>query len=292
MLDTVGNIFQVIILKMRAIYPEKEALAITNRLLEHFLDIAPTQRVLERDKVPDAEKTFLLNKAASRLLNHEPLQYVTGKAYFMDLEIAVNPSVLIPRPETEELVGLVIEEIRSGRFSKSIKILDIGTGSGCIALALKHYLPHCEVFAIDISAEAIQTALSNAGICGTEINFLEMDILHQASWDNLPEFDVIVSNPPYVTESEKKWMLPNVLRFEPHLALFVPDGDPLVFYKAIATFAKAKLKDNGSLWFETNERFGSLTREILINEGFTESNIFHDIHEKERFLHSRKKFST
>jgi len=283
---TIRKLFHDIVLKIKAIYPEHEALSIANRLFEHYLDLTPSQRILSGHKFPDAEKTNHVNEAIQKLLRHEPLQYVLRKAYFMDMEFEVNPSVLIPRQETEELAGMIIEEIKVRTLTQKVKILDIGTGSGCIAIALKHYVPHSEVFALDVSAPTLVTARANAAKYQAEINFLELDILDSNCWKQLPEFDIIVSNPPYVTESDKKWMQPNVLQYEPAIALFVTDADPLVFYRTIAAFAKANLVKNGSLWFEINEQFGSLTKKMLINEGFTESNIFSDIHEKERFLHT------
>jgi len=240
---TIQGLYQSITLDLITLYPEEEAKAIADRLVDYFFDLKPMQRALNGKNLVEQERLVRVKVAMERLLKHEPLQYVIGKAYFLDMEFEVNPSVLIPRPETEELVILVLEDLDRHRqgMSKKLRILDIGTGSGCIAISLKKKLPMAEVTALDVSEGALEVARRNAVSNQVELNFLLMDILDRSQWPSLPEFDLIVSNPPYVTLAEKEAMLPNVLDHEPHNALFVPDEDPLIFYKAIASFAKDKI---------------------------------------------------
>jgi release factor glutamine methyltransferase len=202
----------------------------------------------------------------------------------MDLELAVNPSVLIPRPETEELVSLILKQYSGWKSDSELKILDIGTGSGCIPIALKRYLRGSIITAIDISQEALKVATENAAIIKVEINFISADILDHSQWTQLPQFDLIVSNPPYVTNKEKKLMQPNVLDHEPHTALFVSDDDPLIFYRDIIALAKIKLQKAGCLWFEINEMFGEAISDMALNQGFKEVNIIFDFRGKSRFL--------
>jgi release factor glutamine methyltransferase len=227
-----------------------------------------------------------LYNALKQLLNNIPLQYVLGKAYFMNMEFIVGSSVLIPRPETEELVNLIVKEHSILKPINNIKVLDIGTGSGCIAISLKHLILNSNVTAIDISEEALSVAKANSDKNNTEVDFFMADILDRNQWNFLPECDLIVSNPPYVTNHEKQFMNKNVLNYEPHTALFVSDDDPLIFYRLIMDFAKAKLSAGGSLWFEINEKFGEELKAMANRKGFSQSNIFSDIHGKSRFLHT------
>lgn len=209
----------------------------------------------------DSEKRFLLqyiekekssiplDEIISRLNQGEPIDYILGYTYFYGLKIGVNSHTLIPRPETEELVELIINE----NISKdSMKILDIGTGSGCIALALKYNLPTSTITAIDVSQEAIEKAKENSKNLNLEIDFKLVNILDESQWNQLGEYDIIVSNPPYISVEEKKDMSDSVLDFEPHLALFV-EQDPLIFYKKILEFAKTHLSKNGKVYFETSQ---------------------------------------
>ena len=269
-------------------YPGEEARAIADRLFEHFFNLTPAKRVLSGNTVPGAELLIQLQEATKKVQDHVPLQYVTGQAYFMEMEFRVSPSVLIPRPETEELVSMIIAHVKRNEDLKQPKIIDIGTGSGCIAVSLKHYLPGSQVTAIDISEEALVVANVNAGLYDADIQFLKADILDENSWEALPAYDIIVSNPPYVTDSEKPLMLPNVLNYEPHTALFVPDENPLLFYKAILRFAKYKLSNKGVLWFEINEMYGPELKNMAIDQGFSEVNIIFDFRGKSRFLQCSK----
>ncbi len=273
---------------MSVIFPEEEARAIADRLFEHYAQLSPLQRVMGGYESATDGKFQLIRVSVKKILNHVPLQYVLGKAWFMDMEFVVNKSVLIPRPETEEMVSLILKNLPSKESLRDFKILDIGTGSGCIAISLKKHIAESSVTAIDISGDALKVAATNAADNDVTIRFVEADILNQENWALLPESDLIVSNPPYVTVSEKKFMQPNVLDYEPHTALFVPDDDPLIFYRFIMAFAKDTLNPTGSLWFEINEKFGDKLKDIALNQGFSEANIFFDLRGKSRFLQCRK----
>ncbi|MFZ4547350.1 MAG: peptide chain release factor N(5)-glutamine methyltransferase [Bacteroidales bacterium] len=286
--QTLNDFYKIMVLKLSALYPVEEARSMADRVFEHFLLMTPSQRVISGSATLDEEKKTRMENVVSRLLKQEPLQYVLGKAYFLDMEFDVDISVLIPRPETEELVSLVINSYSPKSDESLSKIIDIGTGSGCIAIGLKHNFPDSEVFAVDLSEKALHVASANAAKNMAEVNFIKADILDIRQWDLLPEFNLIVSNPPYITHAEKMYMQPNVLEHEPDMALFVPDEDPLIFYRVIMAFAKNKLIRGGNLWFEINEMFGNEMKEMALNQGFTDVNIIFDFRGKSRFLHCRK----
>jgi release factor glutamine methyltransferase len=212
------------------------------------------------------------------LQKQKPIQYLLGKTQFFGLEFFVNQHTLIPRPETEELVDWIIKENLS---KKSLQILDIGTGSGCIAISLDKNLK-AETFAFDISEEALTMAQKNADHNQAFVHLVEFDILNDV-WEGDP-FDIIVSNPPYVRELEKQEIKPNVLEYEPHLALFVPDENPLLFYEKIADFAKEHLSENGQLFFEINQYLGKETSEMLRNKGFKNVILKKDIYGNDRMI--------
>jgi release factor glutamine methyltransferase len=246
-------------------------------ILENKFGLSKTD-VLSEKKINSVDPT-LLNSIIYRLNQDEPVQYILGSANFFGRSFGVNSSVLIPRPETE----LLVEEIKN--FTKSIKtpirILDIGTGSGCIAISLALEIRNSIVSAIDISVDALICAKQNAAALGANVNFIELDILNQELTD---QFDLIVSNPPYISAEEKKSMKPNVLAYEPHLALFAPLNDPLIFYRTIATKCKKNLTPNGSLWFEINEHFGEKVRNLLEDQGFKDVRILKDLDGKDRMI--------
>ena len=280
--------FNSTVLKLKALYADEEARAMADRLFEHYLGLTPAKRIISGKEPADNIKISLIDTATEKLLKHIPLQYALGKAWFMDMEFDVNPSVLIPRPETEELVSLILKECSKNKTIQPQKILDIGTGSGCIAIALKHFIPAVELTAVDISENALIVASVNAANNKTEVQFIRADILDQTQWGLLPKCDLIVSNPPYVTDSEKQFLQANVIDNEPHTALFVPNDDPLVFYRLIFAFSRESLNPNGSLWFEINEKFGAELKDLAISQGFMEANIIFDFRGKSRFLHCSK----
>ncbi len=209
-----------------------------------------------------------------------PIQYLLGKTEFFGLPFIVNKNVLIPRPETEELVDWIISEHKKSERQKSIKILDIGTGSGCIAISLASNIPNSNVFAIDVSEKAIEVAKNNAEINKVSVTFLEKNILETE--DLLEQFDIIVSNPPYVRNLEKQEIKKNVLDNEPHLALFVDDFDALIFYRKIAVLATKNLNPNGKLFFEINQYLGQEMTDLLNQLGFTELELRKDIYGNDR----------
>jgi release factor glutamine methyltransferase len=288
MVHSINEVYKNAVLKLKAVYPVEEARAMTDRLFEHFFNLTSVQRVIAGKMSVDETILPSLDQALTKLLNQVPLQYVLGKAYFMEMVFTVNSSVLIPRPETEELVSLIVEQYSKSKYDSELRILDIGTGSGCIAITLKHLMPACRISAIDFSADAINVASLNALKNSVDVDFIQMDILDQTLWNTLPLFDLIVSNPPYVTNAEKKFMQPNVINYEPHSALFVPDDDPLLFYRTIIALANIKLRKQGSLWFEINERFGNELREMALSQDFREANIIFDFRGKSRFLQCLK----
>jgi len=215
------------------------------------------------------------------LKKHVPIQYILGETEFYGLPFRVNDSVLIPRPETEELVDWIRSE---NNRNEALNILDIGTGSGCIAIALKHEFPNAAVEAFDISDKALETARSNAGLNKLDVEFSKVDILNVA--DQSKKWDIIASNPPYIPELEKSEIEANVLEHEPHLALFVPDNDPLLFYRHIALFAKKQLNPNGKLYFEIHRDYGKECMELLASLGFSEIELRKDISGNNRMIRS------
>lgn len=218
-----------------------------------------------------------------RLKTGEPLQYVIGDTVFYGLTFKVSSAVLIPRPETEELVDWIIQRCTSDQFTPpgNGSILDIGTGSGCIAISLKKHLPNFSVSAIDVSKSALAVARGNALLNDAEVNFIHADILDYKSTE---KYDVIVSNPPYITRQEQQAMHKNVLENEPHLALFVSDERPLIFYEAIAEFALGNLNENGLLCFEINEHLGKQTVEMLVDKSFVNITLRKDMQGKDRMI--------
>lgn len=253
-------------------------------LIEHITGWDQLHQALHKDQPISAEQRLAFEKAATELAAGRPIQYITRKAWFMGEPYTVNDQVLIPRPETEELVDWIIEyaEIKG----KALRILDIGTGSGCIAIALKKALPEAKVSAIDISTNALKIAASNADGLNAEIEFIPLDILNTAF---LPDqYDVIVSNPPYIPLQEMKNMELQVTDYEPNIALFVPDEDPLVFYKAIARLAKLHLASNGQLFFEIHYDQGDAMI-ALLDEMHFHAELRADLFGKDRMIRASLK---
>lgn len=278
-------------------FPQREAEQLMRILLEDLFGIGWNQQLMNPDLHIDERQHYQLSEAVKRLLSGEPVQYVTGVARFGDLLIKVSPAVLIPRPETEELVQRICTtslpchscegmcgsmESMEG-VSKKFRIWDIGTGSGCIAIALAKHFSNAEVIAIDVSDEALQIAKENAENNGVQVTFVHDDVLQpQSDYFNHP-VDLVVSNPPYVCDSERAQMEANVLDWEPESALFVPDDDPLRFYRKIMELAKNQLNPDGQIWFEINEQMGEKMLQLCNEMGFAEAEIIHDFAEKPRF---------
>lgn len=249
-------------------------------ILEELLNLSRTKILSNLDINPDPSLPGKIKHIVSELKKEKPIQYLLGKAVFYDCLIAVHPGVLIPRQETEELVHWIIQEYQE----KNPVILDIGTGSGCVAIALAKNLNNCSLYATDISETALETARNNADSNGVTIHFSLHDVLEMKSIPGFPLFDIIVSNPPYIKESEKNKMSRNVLEYEPAEALFVPDDNPLIYYQAIIRVAETNIKREGCLFLEINEKMGGALRILLNKHGFSDVVIRKDIHEKERMV--------
>jgi release factor glutamine methyltransferase len=249
-------------------------------IFEKIKGYSRTQFLLAKEDELSEEEQSEIEKIVARLKNHEPIQYILGETEFYGLPFYAVPGVLIPRPETEELVQWIIQENQH----PSPTILDIGTGSGCIAISLRKNIDQATILACDISPICLETARRNAELNAVTVSVFAYDVLNGTPEVSFPKLDVIVSNPPYVRENEKPLMEKNVLDYEPKLALFVPDESPLIFYERIADFALIHLKENGRLYFEINEAFGPECDEMLRRKGFSEVVIKKDINGKDRMI--------
>lgn len=265
--------------ELDALYPETEVDHFFYWMVEHYLGLERFVLALQPQLVLTKEEEQPLFEGLAQLRQERPIQYIVGWAPFRDLELEVNEAVLIPRPETEELVQWVLDSLPHDR---ELNILDMGTGSGCIAIVLALALPKARVWALDISDEALEVAARNAQKYGAKVQFLKADILAMPYLEQ--RFDVVVSNPPYVRELEKEAMGNNVLQYEPRMALFVPDADPLRFYEKIAEFAAKQLRPNGQLFLEINEYLGPETQQLMEQKGLVQAELRHDIFGKDRML--------
>ncbi|MGN6439546.1 MAG: peptide chain release factor N(5)-glutamine methyltransferase [Agriterribacter sp.] len=268
---------------LEVLYDNREAANIANLVMEHLSGYNRMDRLVHAHQSITSSQHTQLQHYLSLLSKHTPVQYVLQETWFYGMCLYVNENVLIPRPETEELADWIIQDEKN-RQTKNTRILDIGTGSGCIPVALKKNLPLAEVHAIDISRAALEVAKRNASQQEAPIEFHEIDILQQQQTATLPVFDIIVSNPPYIPQSDKATMHNNVLEHEPHLALFVNDDDPLLFYRAIAAFAKQHLAANGTIYLELHEMLGPGTAALFSQEGFTHTQLRKDMQGKDRML--------
>ena len=304
-------------------FPQREAEQLMRILLEDLFNIDWNQQLMNPDMRIDEHQHYQLSEAVKRLLSGEPIQYVTGMARFNDIVLKVSPAVLIPRPETEELVQKICDSFQNSkpslpchssvesaamsfqhgyvgkremqciRRSQSmaaaskgnppIRIWDIGTGSGCIAIALAKHFPNAEVIAFDVSEKALQIAKENAESNDAKVTFVQDDVMNPTSDYFTQPVDLVVSNPPYVCDSERAVMEANVLDWEPKKALFVPDDDPLLFYRQILTLAKNQLTPGGQIWFEINERMGEEMLSLCRDMGFSEEEILVDFAGSPRF---------
>ena len=263
------------------LYEEKEINSMLYLLFDSFAGLSKAQILINPEITISESQLLKIHFAIKDLMNFKPIQYILGKTEFYDLEFIVNPDVLIPRSETEELVEWILKDSDS---EKKKSIIDIGTGSGCIAIALKKHLPNFNITAVDNSSRALQLAAENAELNKVDVKFKLLDFTDQKQLSKLPSFDVIVSNPPYVRLSEKKTMKANVLDYEPQSALFVTDEDPLVFYEPIAAFASDHLKSGGKVYCELNQYLAQETAEVFYHAGFENVEILNDINGNERML--------
>ncbi|EKT4548539.1 peptide chain release factor N(5)-glutamine methyltransferase [Flavobacterium psychrophilum] len=267
---------------LASIFDEKEIESFFYIILETFHQLKRVDLVLSPDLKLDNIQLLQWETVLLQLKEQKPIQYILGETQFFGLPFYVNKNTLIPRPETEELVEWIIKENLKISSLKNLKILDIGTGSGCIAISLAKNLPNASVFAIDVSDKALATAQKNAVLNEVDITFIEKNILQTEDLNQ--EFDIIVSNPPYVRNLEKKEIHKNVLEYEPHLALFVEDNDSLLFYRKITELATRNLSNNGQLYFEINQYLGKETVELLEKYNFKNTTLKKDIYGNDRMI--------
>ncbi len=270
-------------LKLSELHDVQEARQIALMVLEEVISVQMKDILSGKSMFIPKEKEAQLEKILDRLLQNEPVQYVLGKAYFYDRDFQVNPAVLIPRQETEELVFKVIAD---NQHLNRLDILDIGTGSGCIAITLALELPRSQVWALDIDSRAIKIAKINARSLNAQVEYFNFDILSKQELPGM--YDVIVSNPPYVTESEKTDLHKQVLDYEPEAALFVPDEDPLIFYRHIAKKSLDNLHPDGHLYFEINQQFARQILNLLMEYGYKNVNIYNDLNDNPRIVRATK----
>jgi len=282
--------------QLQTIYDREEAANISALGMEHLSDLTRLERSLKKETPLNVHQLHHLTEMTQRLLKHEPVQYVIGVAWFAGLKLYVDPTVLIPRPETEELVDWIIKDVKAGGLpvfnndenvadkTTELKIIDVGTGSGCIALALKKAMPLAEVWGCDISEEALNVARRNGSESNIRVDFQGLNFLDEAQQKFLPSIDIIVSNPPYISDKEKEILAENVLSYEPHAALFVPMDDPLIFYKALAKFGKKRLHDGGSIYVEINENSGQEVLQLFSEQGYKNVEVRKDMQGKNRMV--------
>ncbi|HEX9513398.1 MAG TPA: peptide chain release factor N(5)-glutamine methyltransferase [Puia sp.] len=285
---------QEMLSRLRTLYEDREAATITDWVMEKITGWRKLDRIIHKNVPLTAEGLELFRLYIRELLNHRPVQYVLQEAWFAGLKFYVDESVLIPRPETEELVEWVAEEAGSLPLPEQApaskdphqgaSILDVGTGSGCIAVALKRRLPGNRAYACDLSEAALAIAKRNAASNQADIQFLRLDFLDRDSWSSLPSIQVLVSNPPYIPLREKDSMAPHVIGFEPHLALFVPNQDPLVFYRALAHFGLEKLLPGGQVFAEIHEGLGAEVVRLFEAAGFHPVVLKKDMMGKDRMI--------
>lgn len=296
----IGEAEKYIRQQLNNLYDSDEGANIALLLLEHCTGFTRTDIVIKKEDVLTPEQANQVEADLQRLEKAEPIQYIMNKAWFYGMELYVDKSVLIPRPETEELVDWVAKDIRaSGKdvFEKkatdadvtnSLKILDIGTGSGCIALALKKTMPKAEVWGCDVSDEALNVARRNGSSLNIRVDFQGINFLDEAQQKSLPTVDIIVSNPPYIPLKQKETMHPNVVGHEPHKALFVHDDDPLIFYKAIAHFAEKRLYQNGCIYAEVHEDLSNEAAVVFEVAGYKNIEVRKDMQGKTRMVKAEK----
>ena len=279
-LMTINEQYRSFLAELKHIYPVSEAANISSMVFENITGLTRSDVIKDPKRVLNETISGQLHDSLQRLKKHEPVQYVIGEAWFYKMKFKVSPTVLIPRPETEELVDEVITYLKG---KPDASILDIGTGSGCIAISIKKNLVDMNVTAIDISEAALAIAKENAAIQQTDINFSEINFLDESTWPSLKSFDVIVSNPPYIPEAEKQLLDKNVTEFEPHLALFTKDDNPLIFYKQIAAFGRTHLKKDGKIFMEIHEDLAERTVALFDDDHYS-SIIKKDFYEKQRMV--------
>ena len=280
---TLSQIRFYLLKELQLTYSENESSSIARLILEH-VGYPSSLYLHEPNRIPETATRAQITEIVSEIHTGRPIQYILGYTYFCEIKIRVDESVLIPRPETEEMVF----NISTDFCPRGKRIIDLGTGSGCIALALKKQFPEADVSGVDLSKKALEISSKNAALNNFTVNWFHGDILDSELLKTEADYDLVVSNPPYVLKSERELMTKNVLEFEPGSALFVNDSDPLIFYRSIVAFCTNKLESGGTFWVEINERFGKETARLFNKSGFEHVAIIKDIHGKERFVNGRK----
>jgi release factor glutamine methyltransferase len=283
--NKIKDIREYYLSELKKIYPDSEAMTFLDLIFEHRFNVTKVERIVDPERRLSESEMLTVHDDVKALKTFKPIQYILNTTEFCGLKIFVDERVLIPRPETEELVSRIVAEQKD---NNGLHILDIGTGSGAIALALKNALPGAEISGCDISPEAIAVARKNGNENCLAVNFFMMDIFNGKDWNNLPQYDLIVSNPPYVTDAEKQLMAANVLAWEPELALFVPDDDPMLFYRQVIRFSRQHLKPGGKVYFEINENFGAEIHELLQNNDYQHIDLQQDLSGKDRMISAEK----
>ena len=280
---TIAQIRLVLLRELRKIYSGNESSSIAQLILEH-VGYPSSVYLHDPNRIPETATKVQITEIVTEIHSGRPIQYILGYTYFCDMKILVDESVLIPRPETEEMVL----NIGSAGSHTGNRIIDLGTGSGCIALALKKLFPEADVTGVDLSKGALEMSNINGRLNNLDIKWVQGDMLDPELMNLEGPFSLVVSNPPYVLKSEKEMMTKNVLDFEPESALFVNNSEPLVYFRSIAAFCMNKLESGGLFWVEINERFGKETARLFNKAGFEHVAITKDIHGKERFVNGRK----
>ncbi len=278
---TIKELYRNFLVQLQQIYSLGEATSITNWAFEKMISLKRSDILKNPDKVITSDAETSIQTVLQQLLQHKPIQYVLGEAWFYNLKLKVNEQVLIPRPETEELVAQLINDRKSKLTDPAI--LDIGTGSGCIPIAIKKNLPASIVTTIDISESALSLAKENAALHNTLITFRHLDFLNEKNWEPLPMFDIIISNPPYIPANEKEKLSKHVTLYEPHIALFVPNKSPLIFYEKIAAFGLTNLRPAGKIYLETYEDYANEVA-ALFRKNYETVVVKKDMNGKERMI--------
>ena len=283
---TIHGAYKQLLANLYELYSDREAANIADWVIEHVTGQSKINRILYKDLPVSLEQQERLQNITSQLLAHKPVQYVLNEVWFAGLKFFVNEHVLIPRPETEELVEWIAHDLKklTREAQHEMSLLDVGTGSGCIPVSLKKQIPAMKVSALDISAQALDVARRNATDQQTKIDFFKVDFLDTKTWNQFPKFDIIVSNPPYIKQHEAGNMAKNVLDYEPSIALFVADDDALIFYKAIVVFAQQHLTTNGCVYVEINEELGAEVIDTFKRQGYTKIEMRKDLQGKDRMI--------
>lgn len=272
------------IYQLMELYDASEAINVAELVMEHITGWERQERILNKETPLSVAQSEKLKSITERLLRNEPVQYVLEEAWFYGMKFHVNKNVLIPRPETEELADWVIKDIERHAEKKHFAVLDIGTGSGCIPISVRKKIPGAEVSGIDVCSEALYVAATNAANLEADINLALLDFLNEEERNKMGHYDIIISNPPYIRKSESDKMIKRVTDFEPAKALFVPDDDPLIFYKAIADFGKSHLSEGGTIYLEINEALGNDVTELFKQNGYANIILKKDMQGKNRMM--------